>query len=111
MESKESNQGKKKESSSEDSKDQQSESSLEQGNINQEELSGTQNSGQETEETGYSSSESISEAIPQEFLDQLPRKEREKMVSSLSIMMGNRQSSPIAKQINPDHITQELLSL
>lgn len=105
MESGESNQGKEKKSSSEDRKAQQSESPLDERNLEQEELLENQNSDQEAEEKDYSASDL---AIPQEILDQLPPREREKVASSLSIMMamGNRQSSPISKQITSEHITQ-----
>jgi hypothetical protein len=50
----------------------------------------------------------IADILPPEVLERLPDKEKRQIVSSLSIMMGgsSRQSSPIAKQLKPEHITQ-----
>lgn len=54
-------------------------------------------------------SPSIADILPPEVLEGLPAKEKRQIVSSLSIMAmqgSSRQSSPLAKQLKPEHITQ-----
>lgn len=64
---------------------------------------------QSEEQEDESLSSAIADIIPTEVLDALPPKEKKQIVSSLSIMAmqgSSRQSSPIAKQLKPEHITQ-----
>lgn len=71
----------------------------------QSERSGTQ-SQEEEEEALFPS---IADIFPPEMLEGLPPKEKKQIVSSLSFMAmqgSARQSSPLAKQLKPEHITQ-----
>ena len=54
-------------------------------------------------------SSSVADVLPPEVLEALPEEAREQVVGGLSIMAmhgSSRQSSPIAKNIKPEHITQ-----
>ncbi len=83
------------------------ESSLGKDNSQQKKSFATQS--EEQEEDNESLSGSIADLLPPEVLEGLPDKEKKQIVSSLSIMAmqgSSRQSSPIAKQLKPEHITQ-----
>jgi hypothetical protein len=79
------------------------------GSKQQSKSSGISSQEQDDDDDDESLSPSIADILPPEMLEGLPPKEKKQIVSSLSIMAmqgSARQSSPLAKQLKPEHITQ-----